>query len=147
MSITARAATRLNMFTLASMCDRQMAALARIYEADHGEDLDPTNLRGTEEEVEEMVVLLQGQEVESHPALEKMLNSASVCTLTDVSFDDLDANPWGGPSTSLDVGIVDNREEDKERYEESNEEKEKESREDRREAKEICERKQESQKG
>ena len=122
--IYGEAAYQLGLWTLVNLTDVQVEAIKRLHFLEHGKELDVNStLPIAEDEVKEVQDLLRNElpksdEVEKEettPILDKLLNTRTQSTLTDVSFLELDADPWertqrlavateeaGGPSTSGD---------------------------------------------
>ena len=96
------AAFHVGLWPMVNMCDEHMEAIQQLHYVEHGEELNLENLLPvTSEDVEHILrsQLPKSQEVqvqeEDHDSvLDKLMNTRMQSTLTDVSFVDLDKDPW-----------------------------------------------------
>ena len=72
-----------------------MEMIKKLFLLEHGEELSESCLDtitiGDVKEVQQMLDV----EVESHPDLERMIKTCGNSTLTDIMFEDVDADRWG----------------------------------------------------
>lgn len=94
------ASTRINQWILNNFSKRQMYMILRLYFLDYGKDLDvSTQSEIPEQDIEEEIGSLQKENPrrppkESHPGLERLLNTRETSTFTEIHFDDVDADMW-----------------------------------------------------
>ena len=96
-----KAAISESRFTLQRIANRYMSAIKRIHLLDHGIPLEDSKIDLPDDAVENMVEVLHHEGplvlAESHPELERLLNTREQSTLTDVFFADLNADGWTLP--------------------------------------------------
>ena len=96
-----KAAISESRFTLQRIANRYMSAIKRIHLLDHGIPLEDSKIDLPDDAVENMIEVLDHEGplvlAESHPELERLLNTREQSTLTDVFFADLNADGWTLP--------------------------------------------------
>lgn len=93
------AALKEHQFTLSNVCNKYMKAIQKIHLTKYGVPLTVVNVQ--QEDVDAAVKMLQldgkKPQQETHPELERLINTREKSTLTDVFFADLDADGWTAP--------------------------------------------------